>query len=152
MNTPESDAELAAIPDLIKAHANILTRRAYDLEELTTVPGKREPDHVVAVFFNPKNGRRVRIACFPASSDIRRALVVSFTADGEGQFLLSHYLKKHGREDLDVWLHAEANNPNIRVYWDDFFKKLDTLFNTLLKDIVEGRSWEEVLFDWGDYK
>jgi hypothetical protein len=51
-----------------------------------------------------------------------------------------------------VSLHAESNNPNIRVYWDDFFEKLDTLFNTLLKDLVEGRSWEEVLFDWGDYK
>jgi hypothetical protein len=148
MNTPEIDAELAAIPDLIKAHASILTRRAYDLEKLTKVAGNRAPDDVVAVFFNPKNGRRVRIAYFPPWSDIRRSLVVSFSADGKGHFLLSHYLKKHGREDLD----AEANNPNIRAYWDDFFKKLDTLFNTLLKDIVEGRSWEEVLFDWGDYK
>jgi hypothetical protein len=82
-------------------------RVAYDLEELTTVPGGAEPD-----------------------------------------LLLSHYLKKHGREDLDASLDAEASNADVGVYRDDFFKKLDMLFNTLLKDVVEGRSWEEVPFDW----
>jgi hypothetical protein len=44
MNTPQIDAELAAIPDLINAHASILTRRGYDLEKLTKVAGNRAPD------------------------------------------------------------------------------------------------------------
>jgi hypothetical protein len=64
MNTPDTDIEVAAVPDLINAHAKILTDRGYELEERTTVPRKREPDEVVAVFFNPRTGRRVRIGIF----------------------------------------------------------------------------------------
>jgi hypothetical protein len=152
LSAPSTDVELQAVPALIARHQKILTRRAYDLKEIRTVPGQATADHVVMTFFNPKNGRGVEIAYYPPYKDMRRTFVVSFDNDGQRRFYLRDYLKAHDREDLEVWLNAEADNPDIGVYWDDFFKKLDTLFNTLLKDIVEGRSWEDVPFDFGDYK
>jgi hypothetical protein len=152
MSPSPIDSELEAVPGLMKAHWNLFTRRAYDLTETKTVPGQATADHVVMTFVNPKNGRSIRIAYYPPYRDMRRSFIVSFRLDGKRVFYLSDYLKAHDREDLEAWLDAEADNPDIAAYWDDFFKKLDTLFNTLLKDIVEGRSWEDVPFDFGDYK
>jgi len=146
------EAELEAVPGLMKRHSNVFTRRAYDLTETKTVPGQATADHVVMTFVNPKNGRSVRLAYYPPYQDMRRSFIVSFRLDGKRVFFLPDYLKEHDREDLTAWLNAEADNTDIAVYWNDFFKKLDTLFNTLLKDIIDGRSWEDVPFDWGDYK
>jgi hypothetical protein len=146
------EAALEAVPPLIERRSKVLVGRGYDLEGVLTVPGQGTADHVVMTFVNPKNGRGVEIAYFPPYKSRRRTFVVSFDTGGKRRFYLRDYLKAHDRQDLVAWLNAEADNPDIGVYWDDFFKKLDTLFSTLLEDIVEGRSWEDVPFEFGDYK
>ena len=68
------------------------------------------------------------------------------------KFMLPHYLRAHHRDDLNAALRAKNADPDLTVYFDDWFRKLADLFATELLDLIEGRRWEDVPFDWGGLK
>jgi hypothetical protein len=62
------------------------------------------------------------------------------------------YLQAHKRRDLIDTLFAMAETATPDEYWDQFFAVLDQLFDTDMRDIVEGKRWEEVPIDWQGLK
>jgi hypothetical protein len=152
MTTPEIASELQTALALIKGYIWVFASHGYEYSGSQSQSSKVAGDSIVFTFVNDKAGMRITITYFPPYKQQQRDFVI-LVHDGKGEnFSLGDYLQTHKRDDVQLLLKAENRNPDFRVYWEDFFRKLDRLFNADLNDIVEGRRWENIPIDWGDYK
>jgi hypothetical protein len=153
MRTPAIQAELNTVPGLIKQYEPVLARHGFVYKGMYIETSKNLADNAVMTFANDKANRQIRLAYYPPFKDDPRGFVVAVVnTKTKKEFFLPHYLKAHDRSDLQDWLSTEERNPDLRVYWADFFSKLDQILDDELKDIVEGRDWEDIPFDFGGYK
>lgn len=68
------------------------------------------------------------------------------------KFLLSNYLNKHGIELYKNIFTKDDELISLNYFVEYFFDNLQILLKTELREIIEGKVWEDVRFDWYGYK
>ena len=146
------EAEHAQAALLIQRYLGTLASHGYRYEGATVDQGKNAPDRAVFTFVNDAARRRIRISYSPPYDDHPRNLIAMVKNDQGDKFMLAHFLRAHQRDDLIGAMRAKNTDPDMAVYFDDWFRKFADLLASELLDIIEGRRWEDVPFDWGGFK
>jgi hypothetical protein len=150
--SPEIEAGLELARELIKDYESVLSRRGYQYEKSEVRTSRITADSVDFFFRNDVTGGRIDISYTPASGNYPQFLNALITNSRGQHFTLGSWLQAHKRQDTIKRLIDVARTGDVRGYWDHFFALLDHLFDTDLKDIIEGRRWEEVPIDWQGLK
>lgn len=150
--SPAVESELELALELMQKHSSVLARFGYKLAETFLETSKLVSDSRVFVFQSDRAGRRIRMAYYTPAPKSARMFVVSIQKHDGQSFMLLDYLTKHRRDDLKARLMPAP--PDVEEFWRDYFAALDELFaaDANLRAIIEGKAWEDVPFDWEDYK
>jgi hypothetical protein len=153
-NTIAYDSERASAEASLRKHSGIFTSRGFVYRGLEVQHSKLLPDYNLFTFVNPATGRTIEISHVP-SFDSRGRTFVFTIGDGSGKsFALATYLRAHGRDDLVRTLENASNIPDFDAALEEVIRTLQHIVDgdPHLAEIIDGKTWEDVPFDWMGYK
>ena len=144
--------ELELAEQLIHDYLPVFVTRGFSYRQMHVETSKVVADSAVFHFENQSTGMKIRLAYFPPYHDIQRSFVLTITNRRGEKLYVNEYLRVHKRFDHLEKFTDKGNSTDFKAFWEKFFKSLEDLFSTDLKDILEAKEWENVPFNWGDYR
>ena len=121
------------------------------------ISSERQTSQLVADFqifgyHNKVTGMSLMVSFFPRW-EAQSSNIFPILTDSSGRKLqIEDYLKKHERFDLIAQLTRGAACADVRDFLRTAYGALKTTFTTELKEIISGKQWEVIPFDWQGYK
>jgi hypothetical protein len=144
--------ENAVVYNIAQRYISYFFSRGYELSDVQVKEHKVIPQRLSLQFINEKIETELYISFFPAITGHNGAFTVMISKPVNQCLALSDYLKIHHRDDLLPYFTYHDSNTDIAVFADAFFKMLMELFDTDLKPIVDGTTFETTPIDWQGYK
>jgi hypothetical protein len=152
------DQHMSVLDGAIRSHLN-LSAGGFEYSGVREAETAALGKYLQAEFVHPATHRKVTISYFPEPTDPRakETLCVHVTRDAtnpySGTFIIDRFLDHKGCEPaalhaLDLVAHPGSPAERVRGVLLEVAK----IFETDLRDVVAGRHWVDVPFDWGDYK
>lgn len=124
----------------------------FELREIAEATVAGENRHPVFRFFNDQIQVRLDLAFSAAINGLNGGFTAHFEDRKRRLLDVEVYLKSHGHQDLSKLMTYRDPNTNIGAFADSFLKVFCSLFDTDLKPIVDGQTFEETPVDWLGYR
>ena len=115
---------------------------------IEVVEGSLGLSYVKATFRNPAAHRSLDLAL--STPEIIGAVITNDEIENE-YFLLSDYFVHESRGEEELGFRRKESETE-EEYFRRYIELLCRYLATELKDVITGRTWIEVPFDWHDYK
>lgn len=141
----EFDKLLIPGPNQFKSSGLVFDTKTVDLAE------DGNGNNTDYVYINPLSHIKVTLTCDPT----RPYCNVSVSSPKEGYFFVAHYMKHKNMPDLQnlyEWLFKNLDHTSPLEYLRRYIEIVGNAIATDLKDIIEGKRWENIPIDWKGYK
>ena len=103
-------------------------------------------------FFNKRTGQRIDISFLAARAGLNGGFDVLIVAPRNRKLDVEDYLKRHKLEEPTRAFTYRDPKTDVRGFATAFLKVLIQLFETELKPVLDGKTFEETLVDWMGYR
>jgi hypothetical protein len=141
----EFDKLLIPEPKQFKSAGLVFTEKTVDHVQ----EGKDNNIHYVYV--NPLSNIKVTFTCDPTKPYCNP----SISSPKDGYFFVAHYMKAKNIPDLQNlydWLFHNLDSITPLQYLKRYVEIVGNAFATELKEIIEGKRWENIPIDWLGHK
>jgi len=152
MTSTSIESELMDAMKFANDNCNILADHGFEL-----VSSERQQSQFIADFqmfgyHNKTTGMQTTISFFPKWEN-QPSNIYPIITDRNGRKLpVEDLLKRRNREDLVVQLTRKADDTDVRGFLHAAYGAVKEIFATELKDIISGKVWETIPFDWAGYR
>lgn len=141
---------------LIIRKANItlewLLRDGFVINSIHTKYSKLAGESIVIDYCNEKTGVKFYLSFRGSFGDYYDMFSASIENKDGKNFMLLDYLTKHKLESEKNSFLLKDDNLEFEVFVEKFFAVLNKLLTTKLQQIIAGKVWEDVPFDWRGIK
>jgi hypothetical protein len=103
-------------------------------------------------FFNKRTGQRIDISFLAARAGLNGGFGVLIVAPRNRKLDVEDYLKRHKLEEPTRAFTYRDPETDVRSFATVFLKVLIRLFETELKPVIDGKTFEETPIDWMGYR
>jgi hypothetical protein len=141
-------APFAVVDEVVRAHLPDFEARGFTLTNVTL---EEPPPSIVFQFSNARAGRLLDVFSFLARTGFKRGFNAMISTPDNRTLNVRDYLVHHGRSDMAQSLTDDAP-ADVRAFSEASVRMLISLFDSELKPVVEGKTFEETPIDWDGYK
>jgi|SRR5579884_142608 len=151
MPITESDA-FALVTKLVESHLHIFQKHGFNYEQSKIINFRASGNMLTMLFSNKITGMQIDLNFAHAANGFNGGFLL-YIINIEGKRLnVGKYLLLHGLTKERLLFTYTENVPDFEKYCETFLSMLDQLLSGELKPIIDGKKWEDIPFDWGDYK
>jgi len=146
--------DYAVIRDVTHRFAPRLTKHGFLLSAVSQEVGALLGNRLILNyrFLNEMSKMVILISFIAAIEHHVGGFVILVTTSDNRTVNLRDWLKLNKLEEWIPLLSYETSVADIRVYAESFFEMLCTLFDTKLKNVIDGTEFVETPIDWGGFK
>ncbi|HZU30921.1 MAG TPA: hypothetical protein VFB79_07385 [Candidatus Angelobacter sp.] len=140
------------VVNLIKTNINIFEKRGFTYDRHAIHVTKTGMNVLQFYFHNVSTGMKLRLHYTYPPPGMNAGFFLYIENPAGKDLDVEDYLRLHGFVKERLLFTYTDNVPDFQKYCETFLSTLDHLFSTELKPILDGKKWEDIPFDWGDYK
>jgi hypothetical protein len=144
-------ADFAAVEETVRAHAAGFAERGFELTVVRSEDSALLPTRVFH-FANTAAGLRLDLAFFPAANGLNGGFNILIIKPVNRKLDVEDYLARRGRGDISRAFTYRTSGIDMRRFADTAVRTLLDLFDTELKAVLDGETFEETPIDWQGYK
>ena len=151
-NQPALSGDSALVSEVIKTRAPKLLARGFEFTGTTLEGSSKLGQFPVFHFLHKKSGLRLSISFSPAEQDLNGGFIVLITKPVNRRLDVEDFLKRKGRTSVEPFFTYRNGGTDVRRFAEALLDVLDSAFDTELKPVLEGKTFEETPIDWGGYR
>ncbi len=131
---------------------SFLKEFGFGAPQIKTESSKLTGSSLIMKYESKKNGRKIEVSYLRQQRDLPSTIVVFIISEEGKMFSLEDWLNAKGKEQAVRFILRNDSNISEDVFLTEFTSSLENLCLSDLRDIIDGRSWESIPFDWKGYK
>jgi len=104
------------------------------------------------IFSSKQVGRIIDVSYTTAQKGRQSSIVALIETDDGKRFSLNDWLSVHGKSDMIPFSANETPNLSEEAFIKQFCEAFEQIASHELKDILTGKTWEDVPMDWQGYR
>jgi hypothetical protein len=144
--------EFDEITDLVLKRLQLFACHGYGFAHSEILKSKAELKYLSFEFHNESTQMRIVLSYVQPKDGTQRLFSIFITNSRKEEFHPTSWLKQQGRIEDVKHLMRSSESVSVIQFAENALRFIHDLFKNELKDIVEGRSWDDAPIDWVGFK
>ena len=144
--------DYAIVGDVVNQHRAGFEAKGFEFSSLSLEGTLKMGRYPCFHFLNKRTGMWIHVSFSAANAGLNGGFVVSIEEPGNRSLNIKDFLKLNGRDELIKFFTYRDPDTDVRSFADYFLLMLLGLFETDLKPILAGKTFEETPIDWMGYR